>query len=87
MTIPSPGFGGNFIILGHKNDEIGIPIVEEIRRHFKETTVVITGIHIDNATAEYIDQLNNNKNKPTHIISMFMHWLILSKLILNFPIV
>ncbi|MBB6216094.1 hypothetical protein HNQ80_002193 [Anaerosolibacter carboniphilus] len=46
-----------FNILGHKDDEIAIPIAEEICKYFNETTVVTAGIHIGQATAQDIEQL------------------------------
>jgi gallate decarboxylase subunit D len=55
-------------LLGHKDDEIAIPIAEEICKHFKETTVVTAGVHIDNATAQHIEQLKNNRAQITSMI-------------------
>lgn len=46
-----------FNILGHKDVEIAIPIAEKICKHFKETTVVTAGIHIDKAAAQDIENL------------------------------
>jgi gallate decarboxylase subunit D len=55
-------------LLGHKDDEIAIPVAEEICKHFKETTVVTAGIHIDNATAQYIEELKSNRMQITSMI-------------------
>ena len=57
-----------FNILGHKDDLIAIPIAEEICKQFKETTVVTAGVHIDNATAQDIEQLKSYGNQITSLI-------------------
>ncbi|AOT72040.1 hypothetical protein [Geosporobacter ferrireducens] len=46
-----------FNILGHKDDEIAVPIAEEICKHFNEVTVVTAGIHIEKATVIDIEKL------------------------------
>jgi len=46
--------------LGHKDDEIAIPIAEEICKKFEVTTVVTAGVHIDDANDLDIKQLKSN---------------------------
>ncbi len=59
-------------VIGHKDDKIAIPVAEEICKHFKETTVVTAGIHIDKATLEVIDIL---KWHGTQIIPLIIEKL------------
>ncbi|KUO53543.1 MAG: hypothetical protein APF76_12095 [Desulfitibacter sp. BRH_c19] len=59
-------------ILGHKDDEIALPIAEEICKHFKETTVVTAGIHIDKATTQVIEKF---KWYGTQIIPLIIEQL------------
>jgi len=49
-------------ICGHKDDELGKPIAEMFAREFNLTTVVVIGIHIDNATNDEINMILKNTN-------------------------
>lgn len=55
-------------ILGHKDDEIIIPIAEKVCKHFNETTVVVAGIHIDRARALEIEKLKRNGDRIASLI-------------------
>jgi len=46
-----------FNILGHKDDEIAVPMAEEICKKTNQVVVVTAGVHIENATMEGIDRL------------------------------
>lgn len=49
-------------ICGHKDDELGRPIAEMFAREFNLITVVVIGIHIDNATNDEIDMILKSTN-------------------------
>ena len=55
--------------LGHKDDEIAIPIAEEICRKFEVSTVVTAGVHIHDANAVEIKQLKSNAEMLMSLIT------------------
>ena len=50
-------------VSGHKDDEIGKPIAEMFAKEFNIITVVIAGIHVDNASEKEIMHLVENSNR------------------------
>ena len=50
-------------ICGHKDDEIGKPIAEMFAREFNLITVVVIGIHINNASNDEINLISKNASK------------------------
>lgn len=47
-------------ILGHKDDELARPIADKVARRTGQLAVVIAGIHVDNATAQDIENVMRN---------------------------
>ncbi|MPW26461.1 hypothetical protein GC105_11735 [Alkalibaculum sp. M08DMB] len=54
--------------IGHKDDEIAIPIAEEVCQKFKVMTVVTAGIHIENADVIDIENIKSNCEKLKFLI-------------------
>lgn len=46
-----------FNLIGHKDNEIAIPMAENISKKTNQVVVVTAGVHVNNATAEDIYQL------------------------------
>jgi len=57
-----------FNLLGHKDDEIAIPMAEKICKNTNRVVVVTAGIHIDHATTEDIDRLKMASSELTQKI-------------------
>ncbi|NLY56826.1 MAG: hypothetical protein GX058_10025 [Firmicutes bacterium] len=47
-------------LLGHKDDLVAKPVAEAIAKATGQTVVAIAGIHIENATAAELDELQRN---------------------------
>lgn len=52
-----------FTLVGHKEDELVKPIAELLVKELNQTTVVVAGVHVENATEEDIKRLVNNSMK------------------------
>jgi len=52
-----------FTLIGHKEDELSKQIAENITKITKKVTVVIVGLHIENATFQDIEYLVQNTQK------------------------
>lgn len=52
-----------FVLVGHKEDELSKQIAENITKITKKVTVVIAGLHIENATSQDIEYLIQNTQK------------------------
>ena len=52
-----------FTLIGHKEDELSKQIAENITKITKKITVVIVGLHIENATFQDIEYLVQNTQK------------------------
>jgi len=52
-----------FTLTGHKEDELSKQIAENITKITKKVTVVIVGLHIENATFQDIEYLIQNTQK------------------------
>lgn len=52
-----------FVLVGHKEDGLSKQIAENITKITKKVTVVIAGLHIENATAQDIKYLIQNTQK------------------------
>jgi hypothetical protein len=50
-------------VYGHKDGEVAKPLAEKIAKKLKKTTVLIAGLHIENATKEDIQRLIDKSNQ------------------------
>jgi hypothetical protein len=50
-------------VVGHKDDQIASPLAHLIARNFSRVTVVLAGIHIDNAVKKDIEGILNQMSK------------------------
>ena len=55
-------------LLGHKDDEIAKPIAEQIAKAFNQPTVVVAGLHVDNATTAIIETLLANSHAAAGLL-------------------
>jgi predicted transcriptional regulator len=52
-----------FTLVGHREDELSKQIAENITKVTEKVTVTIVGLHIDKATSQDIESLNQNTQK------------------------
>lgn len=52
-----------FTLVGHKDDEIAKPAAESISRELNQVTVVVAGVHVENASSDEIRLLVENSMK------------------------
>ena len=50
-------------ILGHKDDELARPIADRVTRALNRISVVVTGIHVDNATPKDLEAVVIHANE------------------------
>lgn len=69
ISQPRPSLTGNgeiscttsvFNFMGHKDDGLGVPLAEALCRNLNRNVVVTAGVHIEKATSEDLQRLNEN---------------------------
>ena len=72
IAVPRPSLKGRakisatcsvYTLLGHKDDEVAKPAAERLASELREVTVVIAGIHVNNASKKEISTLVGNAEK------------------------
>jgi len=58
-----------FVLPGHMDDKVAVPLAKKLSEKLNELVVVVCGLHIHNATTQDIKRLVRNSNKAVNRIT------------------